>query len=165
MMLRMTLAMIGLAAVIRCTPAADHEPQVTSPIAGSHWEITLETDGGLTGHGIGRIVAGSEGNTVVRTLAAGCERPMSEEQRRRLSERLEAALQVSWRETYVESDTPPGADQIHYRLSVRAGDERRATGWYDGSRSSVPKQVQDLEAALWEVRDDLAEECDGTVNR
>lgn len=82
--------------------------------------ITITTDGGFTGRGVGSATVESEGDDELRRILDACE-------------------PASWRREYAA----PGADLVRYTLTAGA----HSVTWSDGA--GIPDDLRALVAAVW----------------
>ena len=85
--------------------------------------VTITTDGGFTGRGLGSVSVDSEVDERVRTAVAN-------------------ARPESWQREY----TTRGADLVTYTLTIGG----HTTSWQ--SRAEIPKDLEELFEAVWETR-------------
>ena len=106
--------------------------------------LSLKTDGGFTGRGVGQLSIDGRKVTTER-----CEGTITHAESDHLAGAIAAARKLKWRESYGKVHP----DAVQWTLEL---DDRKAS-WYDGD--DLPKELQELRDAAWKVRGRVVSEC------
>ncbi|HKO58454.1 MAG TPA: protealysin inhibitor emfourin [Thermoanaerobaculia bacterium] len=102
--------------------------------------VSLATDGGLSGRGLGSVdVVGREVTT------EKCRATLTDEEASELARLAKAAKPESWKSEYGQQARP---DQVHYTLTV----EGHSTSWWGENPSDLPAEIRALRESLWKIR-------------
>ena len=107
--------------------------------------LTIKTDGGFTGRGVGQLSI--DGRKVTTERCAGT---ITRAECDRIDAAIAEAKKLKWRESYGQAHP----DAVQWTLEI---DDRKAS-WYDGN--DLPKELQALRDAAWKVRGRVISECD-----
>jgi len=107
--------------------------------------LSIKTDGGFTGRGVGQLSIDGQKATTER-----CAGTITRAESDHLGAAIAAAKKLKWRESYGQVHP----DAVQWTLEV---DDRKAS-WYDGS--DLPKELEALRDAAWKVRGRVISECD-----
>jgi len=122
-------------------------PPMTSASPSSPISLSITTDGGFSGRGIGSIsIDGKEVET------DRCRGALTAEEEKALQRLAADAHPESWKESYGEPARP---DQVHYTLTL-AG---RTTSWHGETQPDLPKEVSALRELAWKVRGRVVAGC------
>ena len=122
------------------------------------WQIRLETDGGITGRGIGSIEISSDGSAgATRPDCAGqIDREMFSE----VAQAVAKARPSAWKKEYARKENPHGAaDQIRYTLTLDRGDGEKTASWFDEVAGELPADLAHLRTVAWNAREQLVASC------
>lgn len=133
--MRLALATALLLSLACRTPAdaADEEPMRNDTATTSPWIVNLDTTGGMTGHGLGRVRLSSDGNVVAGIQGEELTGTLRPEERKALERAIAAADVKQWGSATHER----GGDQITYTLQLERGDVRGEAVWMDGTSTSA----------------------------
>jgi hypothetical protein len=106
--------------------------------------LTIKTDGGFAGRGLGQLAINGEKVTTER-----CEGKLSRAECDQLATAIAAAKRLKWRDSYGHANP----DAVEWTLEL---DDRKAS-WYDGN--DVPKEIQALRDEAWKVRARVIDAC------
>jgi hypothetical protein len=109
-------------------------------------DLSVTTDGGFTGRGLGSVTIKDDRATTER-----CDAPLTDAEKARLEKLVGAADPSSWRDSYGDADGHP--DQVKYTLTLGG----HTTSWRDEDK--VPADVRALYEAAWHVRSRVAATC------
>lgn len=128
------------------------------------WKLEIETDGGLTGRGVGNIRIDSDGRAHATTGADDCARTLLANRVGQVNRMVTRAMPAGWRKAYARADNPRGAaDQVRYTLRLTTGGGKGAkvyeTYWYDETQGELPSDLRALVAAARASRDELLASC------
>jgi hypothetical protein len=97
------------------------------------WHIEITTDGGFTGRGVGSAAADSDHASDALRRAVAESKPQR------------------WARDYVNANMPHGApDEVHYTLTLTAGDHEYVTSWRD--TAPRPRDLRDVADLVWVAR-------------
>lgn len=129
---------IFLALLVTACAAAPNEPP-------EPWRVSVITDGGFAGKGIGAFAIASDGTIEVTNMAGQkCSYRASEEELLRFRELLTNARPRQWAPSYVPEERC--CDRIHYAMKVEAGTVTQVT-WIDQPRP-MPADLAALAEAM-----------------
>jgi len=106
--------------------------------------LTITTDGGFTGRGLGTIAIEAKKATTDR-----CSSPLTAAELEQLGEAMNAAKKIEWKESYGAAHP----DAVRWTLET----DGRKTSWYDNN--DVPKELGALRDAAWKVRERVNHAC------
>jgi len=107
--------------------------------------LSLKTDGGFTGRGVGQLSVDGQKVTTER-----CAGTITRAESDRLTAAIAAAKKLKWRESYGKVHP----DAVLWTLEI---DDRKAS-WYDDNE--LPKELDDLRDEAWKLRERVISECD-----
>src|SRR4051794_24060035 len=107
--------------------------------------LSLKTDGGFTGRGVGQLSIDGQKVTTER-----CAGTITRAECDRLTAAIAAAKKLKWRESYGQVHP----DAVLWTLEI---DDRKAS-WYDGN--DLPKELDALREAAWKVRGRVISDCE-----
>jgi hypothetical protein len=117
--------------------------------------VKLETDGGISGRGLGWIsidTGAVEANDTRHT----CKGTLTADETKQLDTHVAAANPDVWKSEYAPPDRPHGApDQMHYTLTLG----ERTTAWYGEDPPGLPSDLAAFSKALWAVRGRVLGDC------
>lgn len=144
------LAILLLTAQCAAPPSAPSEAKALNAIM-----ISLETEGGISGRGLGSVVI--EGDRVeAGDTRRSCHGSLSVAERDQLGSLFRSSSPQSWLTSYAPKDRPHGPpDAIRYTLT--AGEH--FTSWFGEAPSELPQQVAAIRGALWAIRNRVLHEC------
>jgi len=125
-------------------PQACNNGVNTMPILIAALILSLKTDGGFTGRGLGEISINGEKVTTER-----CDGTITKAEQSELTAAIAAAKKMKWHESYGHA----APDAVQWTLEI---DDRKAS-WYDSSE--VPKELAALKEAAWNVRGRVIASC------
>lgn len=148
--MRLFMCALTIIAAACGTPArtiSAEEPVSTQKAPQGSWIVSLDSTGGMTGHGVGRIRIVSNGDI---TAAMGGEE---------ISATLRPDEQQALATTVATSDVTEwgsathhrGGDQITYTLNLERGADRGVAVWMDGNADTAPADARRLAQVAWEI--------------
>jgi len=117
---------------------------VNMPILIAALILTIKTDGGFTGRGVGHLSINGEKVTTER-----CDGTLSRAECEQLAAAIAAAKKLKWRESYGHASP----DAVEWTLEL---DDRKAS-WYDGN--DLPKELEQLRDTAWKLRQRVIDAC------
>jgi hypothetical protein len=130
-------------AVLAILLAACQTPPAMNPATSDLPRISVTSDGGMTGRGVGGIEI--DGGRIAATLGQkSCGGTLSED------ERAELQKLIGFQE--VKSAGHGAPDQIHYTLTAGG----RSASWYG---EETPKEIGALFRSLWKIRARVLAAC------
>jgi hypothetical protein len=151
---RISIAIL-FAAFIGCRSQASNAAEETDTAAKESkpmkWTVTIDTSGGITGRGLGRVEAHSDGSVSATSIPSkSAETKLTAEELQTLDRLVRAADPKHWQ----VSPEQRGADYIIYTIRLeREGEMSHTLTWSDGTPPPIPHDVEELREALWDVRD------------
>lgn len=113
---------IFLALLVTACAAAPNEPP-------EPWRVSVTTDGGFAGRGIGAFAIASDGTVEITNMSGQkCSYRASEAELQRFRELLAKARPRQWAPSYVPEERC--CDRIHYAMKLEAGTITEVT-WID----------------------------------
>lgn len=106
--------------------------------------LSIKTDGGFTGRGLGQLSINGEKVTTER-----CDGTLTRNECDLLTSAIAAAKKLKWRDEYGHAHP----DAVQWTLQL---DDRKAS-WYDSSE--VPKELESLRETAWKVRQRVVDGC------
>ena len=122
-----------------CNNGVNNMPMLIAAII-----LTIKTDGGFTGRGLGHLAINGEKVTTER-----CDGKLSRAECDLLTSAIAAAKKLKWRDSYGHA----APDAVEWTMEL---DDRKAS-WYDSSE--VPKELDNLRTAAWKVRQRVIDDC------
>jgi hypothetical protein len=93
------------------------------------WHIEMTSSGGFTGRGVGTVNFDSDGAPEGLRRAVADSKPQH------------------WESEYTHKDAPHGyPDEVHYTLTLTAGDHRYVTSWHETAK--LPRDLDAIREAL-----------------
>ena len=126
-------------------PEACNNDVNTMPILLAALILSIKTDGGFTGRGVGSLSIHDE---TVKTER--CEGKLKSAERARITAAIAAAKKAAWRDSY----GPAAPDAIQWTMEL----EDQKASWYDNN-DAVPKELRALRDAAWDVRNRVISDC------
>lgn len=112
----------------------------STPSTTPAWIVTVETSGGMTGHGIGRIRIASDASVIA---GIGPEE-LSASARPDEMEKIEAAVAAAAPDTWQSSTHSRAGDQITYTVMLDRGNKRATAVWMDGTAEAAAPDARRL---------------------
>ncbi|HEV7425229.1 MAG TPA: hypothetical protein VGQ46_02595 [Thermoanaerobaculia bacterium] len=130
--------------IIAILLAACHTDVPMSSSASELPRISVTSDGGITGRGVGGVVIDGGEVTAMLTPQKSCNAPLTNAERDEIRKML----------PIVDANDPGHGhpDQIHYTMT--AGD--RTASWYG---EEAPKEIAPLFQRLWHIRQRVLASC------
>lgn len=122
-------------------------PPMTAAAAPPAISLSLTTDGGLSGRGIGWVSI--DGNDVATDRCRGA---LTADERGELRRLVAAAHPESWKAEYGQPARP---DQVRYTLTL-AG---HSASWHGESQPDLPQEISALREFAWRVRSRVVASC------
>lgn len=113
----------------------------------SSWIVSLDSSGGITGHGVGRIRIVSDGSVAAASGPEEITSTLSPDERQQLEQAISAADISRWSRGVDDR----GADQITYELHLERGDSRADAAWMDGTVSEAPADARQIADIAWRI--------------
>ena len=136
----MKLTLLASLLAFSCNTATVHQPI----------ELTLTTDGGFSGRGLGSVTIRGDSITAGTIGSESCTGTLADDEREQLGSIAGKASLEEWRSDYTPADNPHGsADQVRYTLTLNG---RRVT-WTDEAESSLPPALASLRNLAWKLRE------------
>jgi hypothetical protein len=153
--MRPALATALLLSIACRTPAdaADEQPMKNETAKASSWIVNLDTTGGMTGHGLGRVRITSDGDVVAGIQAEELTGTLRPEEREALETAIAAADVTKWG----SATHTRGGDQITYTLQLERGDVRGEAVWMDGT--STTADAMQIKELAWRVHQRIWDEA------
>ncbi|HEV7922331.1 MAG TPA: hypothetical protein VGR02_16210 [Thermoanaerobaculia bacterium] len=102
--------------------------------------VSLNTDGGLAGRGLGKVEVVARDVTTEK-----CKATLTDQEAAELTRLADAAKPESWKPEYGQQARP---DQVHYTLTL----EGHSTSWWGEAAEGLPEEVSALRESLWKIR-------------
>ena len=138
----------------------------------SAWRLKLTSSGGISGRGGGEVTITSRGEVVAGRPPAGgqlgpsCEGKLRPSRLRAIAQAVLSARPAAWRTRYVDPQNPDGCcDQFSYQLelelssSAGARPQTYTTGWHEGSRKLLPKELREMVIAATSAHQYTLDNC------
>ena len=138
----------------------------------SGWSLKLTSSGGFSGRGGGEVTITSRGEVVAtrppvaNQVGPSCKGRLRPAQLRAMSRAISSARPAAWRARYVDPQNPDGCcDQFSYQLELEVKGSADApartytTGWHEGSRELLPKELREILRAATTAHQHTLDNC------
>jgi hypothetical protein len=132
------------------------------------WSLTIDTTGGLTGRGAGRVTISSSGSVSASgTPFATCPgKSLTSQQVQTLARAVHGARLRQWAAAYVQPSNPEGCcDQFRYSMTLDvegaadAATEHHKTGWHSATVGMLPAELRALFDLAWAIKQQVVDAC------
>jgi hypothetical protein len=129
-----------------------------------HWQLTLDSTGGLNGQGLGCVVVTSDGKVEASRLGRSCTITLGGDDLRAVQQAVGAVAPGNWGADYQPSKTQVCCDRVSWQLEVTLqmsdGAKRTAhADWHESAMGQLPPDLRALAMVAERVLERTMEKC------
>lgn len=156
-----TISLLRVCAWLTAFGLAACSPQESDQF---RWRLNLDSTGGLSGQGQGRVTVTSDGKVAASRLGRSCSVTLGDDDLHAIQQAVGAIAPGNWGTDYQPSKTQVCCDRVSWQLEVTLevaeGAKRTAhADWHESAMGQLPPDLRALAMVAERVLDRSMEKC------